>query len=455
MNNKALPNHLFAEQQVLGSVFLDPKIILDLMDKLTRSDFFDAKHQVIFDAIVDTYNDNLTIDYTTVLAKLEHNQTVTKAGGAKYLFELSEHVPSIHNLDSYIKLVLDASLKREVIHETSKIAQDGFQEDLDANIYVTDAEERIFAISQKRSTTEFAKLSNVIDEVKDKIEQISKNKSGISGLSTGYSNLDRISSGFQPEELIILAARPSMGKSAFALNIALNAAKQNKNRKAVIAIFSLEMANDQLASRMISCTGDISGNKLKSGQLDSADWQNLRMAEQVLSELNIVFDDSAAVSVSDIRAKCRKLKQDRGLDLVIIDYLQLIKEEGRSGNRQEDVAKISRALKQMARELKVPVLALSQLSRLLESRDDKRPLLSDLRESGSIEQDADIVLFLYRDEYYQKKDIPKTGDTELIVAKNRQGQSAVTLTYKFQPSYSRFNAVGFKSEGGEEQQWLS
>lgn|SRR5690554_3202896 len=440
--NKVLPNHIYAEQQVLGAVFLDPKLVLDLIDKLNRKDFFDSRHQVIFDAFVGLYNDSLNIDFTTVSSRLEQNQTLIKAGNYEYVLSLSEHVPSTHNLDSYIKLVLDASLKREIINVSSEITKEGFSEDLDANDYITNAEEAIFAISQKRNTTEFANISVVINEVKEKLELISKNKSGISGLKTGFSELDKISSGFQPEELIILAARPSMGKSAFALNIALNAAKLNREEKAVVALFSLEMANDQLVSRMISREGDIAGGKLKSGNLDSDDWQNLRMTEQSLSLLNIVFDDSAAVSVSDIRAKCRKLKQERGLDLVVIDYLQLIKEEGRGGNRQEDVAKISRSLKQMARELKVPVLALSQLSRSLETRDDKRPVLSDLRESGSIEQDADIVLFLYRDDYYKKDEVEKDSGAELIVAKNRQGQSSIKLLFKFEPSYSRFISVG-------------
>lgn len=448
--NVALPNHLYAEQQVLGTVFLDEKVVLDLIDKLNREDFFDLKHQVIFDAFVQLTSENQSIGFPSVLSRLEQNKTLGQAGGAEYVISLAEHMPTVAHLDTHITAVKDASLKREVIKVAGDIAKEGFKEELSAGEYVSKAEELIFEISQKRKTSEFTKLKEVLVEVREKLDRISKNKGGISGLSTGFSNLDSLSSGFQPEELIILAARPAMGKSAFALNLVINAAKRNKDSEAVVALFSLEMANDQLASRMISYEGDIAGGKLKSGMLDSNDWASLRMAEESLEKLNIVFDDSAAVTVADIRAKCRKLKQSQGLDLVVIDYLQLIKDEGRSGNRQEEVAKISRSLKQMARELKVPVIALSQLSRSLESRDDKRPVLSDLRESGSIEQDADIVLFLYRHDYYTKDDIPKTGDAELIVAKNRQGQSSQRLMYKFDGAYSRFIATGTSTDMNED-----
>lgn len=443
--SKTLPSYLTAEQAVLGTIFLDPSKIVDIADKLKPNDFFDLKHQIIYNGMLQLFNDGLSIDYATIIAKLTQTNELIKAGGAQYVLELSEHVPTTLHIDSHVELVLDAALKREIIETSSKITNMGFQDNISADDYVTQAEEMIFEVSQKRSTSEFSSISKVLVEVHEKIEK-QRNRNDITGLYTGFSNLDSIMSGLQKEELIILAARPSMGKSALALHLALNVAKRNKKGSAAVAIFSLEMSNDQLVSRMVSLEGDIDGNKLRRGALDSKDWTNFRAANEALKSLNIVFDDSAAVTVSDIRAKCRKLKQENKLDFVIIDYLQLIKGDLKSGNRQEEVARISRSLKQMARELKVPVMALSQLSRAVETRDDKRPVLADLRESGSIEQDADIVFFLYREDYYIRDEDKKTGDVELIVAKNRQGQSGIKLSFKFEPEYSRFIAIDKREE---------
>ncbi|WP_026391528.1 replicative DNA helicase [Haploplasma modicum] len=434
----SLPNYLKAEQAVLASVFLDNKIMNEVNDKLLVTDFFDSRHRFIYTAMLDLYNDNQSIDYASVFSRLEQAKTTGKAGGIEYIMEVSEHLYTTSNLDSHINLVLDASLKREMIEVSSEITKKGYQDDISAKDYIDESEAAVFKISQKRKTSEFSKLGQIVTEVREILETRSKNKGEVSGLKTGFSNLDKITNGLQPEELIILAARPSMGKSAFALNIALNVAKKNKSGKAGVAIFSLEMSNDQLASRMIANQADVPGNKLKSGFLDSNDWASLTSSEQILKNLNIFFDDSAAVTISDVRAKCRKLKQEDNLEIVIIDYLQLIKPARGQSNRQEQVAEISRGLKQMARELKVPVIALSQLSRSVETRDDKKPVLADLRESGSIEQDADIVLFLYREDYYVHDESKKTGDVELSVAKNRQGQSGITLHYKFEPSFSRF-----------------
>lgn len=434
---KKLPHHRVAEQSVLGTIFLDPKLMINVMDQLDVEDFFDLSHQLIYEAMINVHTEDIKIDYASISAKLEQGKDLGKAGGIEYLIELANTVPTTAHLESYVDLVRDGSLKRQVINVTGKILESGYNDDIDAVTYVTQAEELIFALGQKRKTSDFVKLDVIVQEVKEKIER-NKHKSGITGLKTGFSELDKLTSGLQEEELIILAARPSMGKSAFALNLALNVAQRNKDSKAYVAIFSLEMSNDQLASRMLSAEANIDGNRLRSGYLDSSDWVSLEAGKQSLERLNIVFDDSAAVSVSDIRTKCRKLSQEGRLDFVIIDYLQLIKGDSKSGNRQEEVSRISRGLKQMARELKVPVLALSQLSRAVESREDKMPILSDLRESGSIEQDADIVLFLYRGDYYTRDEDKKTGDVILSVAKNRQGQSGINLYFKFDPSYSRF-----------------
>ena len=442
---KKLPNHRSAEQSVLGSIFLNHKKIVNVIDQVDVDDFFDLQHQYIYESMIQVHSEDKIVDYTSVSSKLEQANNLGRAGGMEYLLALAEMTPTDSHLESYIDLVKDASLKRAVIDVSGKILETGYNEDIDANTYVSRAEEMIFAVGQKRKTSEFVTLEQVIKEVKEKIEQ-NKNKSGITGLATGFSELDRITSGLQPEELIILAARPSMGKSAFALNLALNTAQKNKGSAAYVAIFSLEMSNDQLASRMLSAEANIDGNKLRSGQLDSKDWAQLEAGKRSLEKLNIVFDDSAAVTVSDIRAKCRKLSQEGRLDFIIIDYLQLIKGDTRSGNRQEEVSRISRGLKQMARELSVPVLALSQLSREVEKREDKRPVLSDLRESGSIEQDADIVMFLYREDYYTKDTESKTGDVLISIAKNRQGQSGVNLHFKFDPAYSRFRTTENRNE---------
>ncbi|MCR3906023.1 MAG: replicative DNA helicase [Tenericutes bacterium] len=443
---KSLPHHHEAEQSVLGTIFLDPKEIVSVVDQLNNEDFFDQSHALIYQAMKDLHIDNQKIDYTSVASRLEQSQNLAKAGGMKYLLALSEAVPSTAHLETYIDLVKDGSVKRQVIHLAGQILESGYQGEMDAGDYLTMAEESIFALAQKRKTSAFAQLADVIREVKEKTEKNRDKKGGITGLRTGFSNLDSLTSGLQPEELIILAARPSMGKSAMAMNLAINVAKRNKDGQAGVAIFSLEMSNEQLAARMLSSESNIENTKIKTGHLTSREWQFLEGGMQSLSKLNISFDDSSAVTVAEIRAKCRKLSQEGKLDFVVIDYLQLIKGDDRSGNRQEEVAKISRSLKQMARELKIPILALSQLSREVEKREDKRPVLADLRESGSIEQDADIVMFLYRNDYYVHNPENKTGEVELSIAKNRQGMAGIRLGFRFDTEFSRFTAQTDREE---------
>ncbi len=443
---KSLPYHQEAERSVLGAIFLDPKTLTAVKDQLHNEDFFEEAHMLTFQAMKDVDDANLKVDFASVAAMLEQNGQLERVGGMAYLLDLSDAVPSIRNLNTYIDLVKDGSLKRQVIKLASDIVNEGYLNGESAADYITHAEEEIFALAQKRKTTEFSLLSEVIMEVKEKTERNRNQKGGITGLRTGYDNLDRITAGLQPEELIILAARPSMGKSAMAMNLAMNVSKLNKEGHAGVAIFSLEMSNEQLAARMLSAEANVENNKIKTGSLSAAEWQHLEGGIQTLSLLNIVFDDSSAVTVADIRAKCRKLKQEEKLDFVVIDYLQLIKGDTKSGNRQEEVARISRALKQMARELHVPVLALSQLSRDVEKREDKRPVLADLRESGSIEQDADIVMFLYRGDYYIHDVAKKTGDVELSIAKNRQGIAGIRLSFRFDTEYSRFVAKEEREE---------
>ncbi len=437
---KSLPHHREAEQSVLGAILLDPKQVVVVSDLLDTSDFFDQDHILIFEAMKDLALSNLKIDYTSVASKLQEGGHLQKAGGYQYLYQLSDAIPSTDHLETYVDLVKGASLKRQVMEVAGNILEEGYTGDMEPNAYLAQAEELVFSLAQKRKTTEFVKLSEVVNEVRDKTERNRDNKGGVTGLRTGFQNLDQITNGLQPEELVILAARPSMGKSAFALNLALNVAKRNEDGHAAVAIFSLEMSNEQLAGRMLSSESNVKNVKIKTGGLTSREWQFLEAGMQSLSRLSIVFDDSAAVTVSDIRAKCRKLAHENRLDFVVIDYLQLIKGDSKSGNRQEEVARISRSLKQMARELKVPVLALSQLSRDVEKRDDKRPVLADLRESGSIEQDADIVMFLFRPDYYKRDADADISDVELIISKNRQGIAGVTRHFRFDTEYSRFVA---------------
>lgn len=435
--------HRDAEQSVLGSIFLDPKEIVNVLDVLNQNDFYEKQHRLIYLAMIKLFEDDKAIDYTSVSGQLEKENNLQLVGGISYLIELSRAVPSTSNLETYIDLVKDSSLKRQVIEAAEKIISDADRIP-DAKEYLEKAEEDIFALANKRKTSEFATISQILEEVREKTEKNRNKKGGITGLRTGFSNLDTLTAGLQREELIILAARPSMGKSAFAMNLALNVAKHNSDGKGHVAIFSLEMSNEQLVGRMLSSESGIENMKIRNGDLNANDWNHLGLTMENLKKLNVIFDDSAAVSMADIRAKCRKISQDGRLDFVVIDYLQLIKGDGRSGNRQEEVARISRSLKQMARELKVPVLALSQLSREVEKSEDKRPTLAHLRESGSIEQDADIVLFLYRKDYYEHSVENKTGDVELIVAKNRQGMSGRSLKYAFATEFSRFTVRDYQ-----------
>lgn len=445
---KTLPYHREAEQSVLGTVFLDPKVIVAVIDQLADEDFFEEAHILIYQAMKSLHENDMRIDYASVASRLEQNQTLGRAGGRVYLYELSDSVPSTAHLETYIDLVRDGSLKRQVIDVTSKILDTGYAGNIGANEYLERAEEDIFALAQKRKTSEFSLLNEIIREVKEKTERNRDKKGGITGLRTGFSNLDDLTAGLQPEELIILAARPSMGKSAFAMNLAINVAKKNGDGQANVAIFSLEMSNEQLAARMLSAEANVKNTKIKTGSLSSKEWGFLESGVRSLDTLNIYFDDSAAVTVADIRAKCRKLSQQKGLDFVVIDYLQLIKGDRRAGNRQEEVARISRSLKQMARELKIPILALSQLSREVERRDDKKPVLADLRESGSIEQDADIVMFLFRPDYYKHHGEQNTNEVELIISKNRQGIAGVSRFFRFDTDYSRFTALSEREEDG-------
>jgi len=448
---KVMPHNIEAEQAVLGSVFLKPDLIVELVDKVKIVDLFDTRHINIYKAFLMLFEKGSMIDYTTVINELNDQGILKNAGNMEYVVGLADAVPSAANFSSYVNIVKELALKRKLINTAAMIAEKGFDPDLETASFIDYAEEQIYDVAKERQSSKLLSIDDVAKDVLRITENNILNAGRMTGLHTGFENLNRLTWGLQKQDLIILAARPGMGKSAIAMNLAVNIAKYNKTTKirsdrrsgAVCAIFSLEMSAEQLVSRMISSEAAIDNYKIKKGRLDGNDMKVFSSTVHALGNLNIYFEDSSAVTVGDIRAKCRKLSQERGLDFVVIDYLQLISGESRNGNRQEEVAKISRSLKQMARELNVPVLALSQLSRSVETRDDKKPIMSDLRESGSIEQDADMIMFLYREAYYQRNEAntESLGKTDLIIAKNRHGTSGVELKMMFTPEFSRFNSI--------------
>ncbi len=436
---RVMPHNLEAEKSVLGAVFLDPSSLPNISDKLIIEDFYDTKNKHIYSAFLMLLARNEKIDFTTVSTELAAQKVMRSVGG-DYLSEIVDFVPTLANLESYVEIVRDFSLKRAMISLSSEIYARGFDPSVTATDYVDQAEETMFKLIRKRRAGEFLTIDEVLKEVRQKAE-IKRSESDVTGLDTGFNRLNYYTSGFQPQELIILAARPAVGKSAFAMNLAIQAAKKNVDGRAGIAIFSLEMSNEQLVSRMLSYESLVDNRKIRNGNLSSNEWEDINAATAVLNTLNIYFDDSANIQVKDIRAKCRKLKQEGKLDFIVVDYLQLIQEGSARGNRQENVAEISRGLKLLARETDVPVLALSQLSRNVE-RDKRTPVLADLRESGSIEQDADIVMFMYQpeEEFAESMDV-----VEISLAKNRQGQTGRFLL-KFDKSKSRFDQITVRED---------
>lgn len=428
---RVMPHSIEAEKSVLGAIFLNPTTLANIADKLTIEDFYEERNRGIFHALLRLFERQEKIDFTTTSTELAHLKLMGKVGG-DYLSELIDFTPTLAHLESYVEIVRDFSLKRAMIELSGDIHAKGFNPELSATEYVDEAEDKIFKLIKRRRAGEFITINEVLESVKAKAE-VKRTEGDVTGLNTGFRRLNYYTSGFQEQELIILAARPSVGKSALAMNLAIQAAKNNKDGQACVALFSLEMSNEQLASRMLSYESLVDNRLIRNGNLTANDWQDINAASSVLESLNIFFDDTAGIRVQDLRAKCRKLKQDNRLDFVVIDYLQLIQESaGSRRNRQENVAEISRGLKLMARELEVPVLALSQLSRNVE-REKRAPVLADLRESGAIEQDADIVMFMHEPE----EDV---DNMEIIIAKNRQGATG-SFMLRFQKNHSRFYAL--------------
>src|SRR5690625_1465389 len=428
------PHNIEAEQAVLGAIFLEPEAFSVAAERLVPEDFYRASHQYIFRAMVQLYDRGEPIDLVTTTTLLTNEKNIENVGGVSYLRDLASSVPTAANINYYSKIVEEKSILRRLIRTATDIITTTYDQEDDVVQLLDDAERDILAVSSRSNVSDFKSIKDVLVDVYVNIEQLHENDGEITGIPTGYRDLDRMTSGFQNNDLIIIAARPSVGKTAFALNIAQNVAtKTNKN----VAIFSLEMGAEQLVQRMLCAEGNIDSQRLRTGKLNQEDWRNLTMAMGSLSNAGIYIDDSPGIRVSDIRSKCRRLKQEHGLDLIIIDYLQLIQGSSHlSENRQQEVSEISRSLKGLARELNVPLISLSQLSRGVEQRQDKRPIMSDLRESGSIEQDADIVGFLYRDDYYNEE-TDKENIIEIIISKQRNGPTG-TVELAFVKQFNKF-----------------
>lgn len=437
MNNRNVPYSLEAEQSVLGSAFLSKGALQKICDELSVDDFYLESHQKIFDVLKDLNSEGIPVDITILTDRLESAKELSSVGNLEYLIEIANFVPSAANVDYYIKIVHEKSVLRKLINAASDITNASYTSDGPVNEILDEAESKIFEVVQKRKTSEFRNIQDVVFKAQSDLEKLSENKSDITGLSTGFYEFDKLTSGLHENELIILAARPGMGKTAFALNIASNVARNTTKN---VAIFNFEMSAEQLVNRMFSSIGQINFGKFRNGNFDNEDWKRLSESVSILADTNIKIDDTPGSTISDIRSKCRRLAStNEGLALVVIDYLQLITGSAKNANnRQQEVAEISRGLKMMAMELHVPVIALAQLSRSVEGRPDKRPLMSDLRESGSIEQDADMVGFLYRDDYYNKEAMNNdVSISEFIIGKNRNGPTK-TVEFIFKGSTVTF-----------------
>lgn len=446
------PRNLEAEKAVLGAAFLTQDAIVQAREYLTPEDFYSHRHKIIFKAMTSLNDNDQPIDIISMKNELDREKETDNVGGMEYLTELAEAVPTAADAAYYAKLVHDKATIRRLIDTATKIAGKGYEDNEDLTTLLDEAERSILNVAESNKNGDLQNLSDLLSQSAAHIYQLSKQKTDVTGLTTGYPQLDKMTTGLHPDELIIIAARPAMGKTAFALNIAQNVAIKNNT---AVAIFSLEMGAESLANRMLCAEGSINANHLRTGDLTEDEWSSLWMAMQSLNRAKIYIDDTPGIQVPEIRAKCRRLaKQTGNLGLVVIDYLQLI-EGGNAENRQQEVSEISRQLKKLAKELQCPVIALSQLSRGVEQRQDKRPVLSDIRESGSIEQDADIVSFLYRDDYYDHddddqapdpaSDEPSLSETEVIIDKNRSGPRG-TVKLLFNKTYNKFASIDYEHD---------
>ena len=413
---------------------MDSSAVEKTLNIILAEDFYYEANSEIYDAIRTLHQFDTPVDIITVTNELKKRGKLDQTGGIEYLASLTENIVSTKSISAYLDIIKEKSTLRKIINVSNELIDKGYKENEDVQNLINLAEARIFALSQNRSTNDFSNVKDVLLSVFNQLEERAKIKGSITGINTGYRDLNRMTAGLQRSDLVLLASRPAMGKTSLALNIAMNAAKSGSS----IALFSLEMSKEQYIQRLISLESLVEISKFRTGSLEDEDWLSLANVMNSISSANMYIDDTASISLFDLVSKCRRLKIDKGLDLVIIDYLQLMSYGAKSESRQQEISSISRGLKQLARELNCPVLALSQLSRAVEQRPDHRPLLSDLRESGAIEQDADIVMMLYRDEYYYKEESEKKGIAEVIIAKHRNGPIG-TVELVFIDRFTKFS----------------
>lgn len=447
MIDRVPPHNHEAEQSVIGAIFLEPPSLITVAEIVMAEDFYRIAHQKIFQTMLNLSDHGKAIDVVTVTEELSVKKELEDVGGLSYLTEIANAVPTAANVAHYAHIVEEKALLRRLIRVATTIVEDGFTREDEVEALLSEAEKKMMEVSSRKKAGDFTHIKDVLVKTYDNIELLHTRKGDVTGIPTGFRDLDKVTAGFQRNDLIIVAARPSVGKTAFALNVAQNVATKTDEN---VAIFSLEMGAEQLVMRMLCAEGNIDAQVLRTGALQNEDWRKLTMAMGSLSNAGIFIDDTPGIRVNDIRAKCRRLKQEYGLGMIMIDYLQLIQGPGKSGeNRQQEVSDISRSLKGLARELEVPVIALSQLSRGVEQRQDKRPMMSDLRESGSIEQDADIVSFLYREDYYDKE-TEDQNMIEIIIAKQRNGPTG-TVKLAFVKEYNKFVTIDWSQHesGGD------
>ena len=431
---RVLPHSTEAEQSVIGSMIIDREAITIASEIIAGEDFYGKQYGVLFDTMVELNDEGKPVDLVTLQDRLREKDVPPEISSLEFVKELIGGVPTSANIKYYATIVAEKATLRKLIRLNEEIANTCYTGKENLEVILEDTEKRVFELVQKRNTGDYVPIRQVVMNAMDKIEKASKNKGNVTGVATGFIDLDYRTAGMQPSDLILVAARPSMGKTAFVLNIAQHVAfKLNQT----VAIFSLEMSKEQLVNRLFSLESRVDSQHLRTGHLSDAEWEKLIESAGVIGKSNLIIDDTPGISISELRSKCRKYKLDHELKMIIIDYLQLMSGSGRgSDSRQQEISDISRSLKALARELNVPVIALSQLSRAVEQRPDHRPMLSDLRESGAIEQDADVVMFIYRDDYYNK-DTDRKGIAEIIIAKQRNGPIG-TVELVWLPDYTKF-----------------
>ena len=430
---RVLPHSVEAEQSVIGSMIMDKEAIVTASEIVSEDDFYNKQYGILFQAMVDLNEEGKPVDLVTLQNRLKEMDVPPEVSSLEFVRDLISAVPTSANVKYYATIVAEKATLRKLIRTNEEVINSCYLGKESLELILDEAEKNIFKITQKRNTGEYVPIKQVVLNAMEQIERASKHRGDVTGIPTGFNDLDYKTAGFQPSDLILVAARPSMGKTAFVLNIAQHVAfKKNM----AVAVFSLEMSKEQLVNRLFSLESKVDSHHIRTGNLSDQEWEMLIESAGVIGRSNLIIDDTPGISIAELRSKCRKYKMDHDLKMIIIDYLQLMSGSGRSDSRQQEVSDISRALKALARELNVPVIALSQLSRAVEQRPEHRPMLSDLRESGAIEQDADVVMFIYRDDYYNK-DTDRKGIAEIIIAKQRNGEIG-TVELAWLPSYTQF-----------------